>query len=406
MYDVIVIGGGVAGLAACQALPNLDVLLLEKDDRLGGRVLTRHREGLTYDVGAMIGYDPSQLPFQFPPSRLIREDLPMGIYYRSRLGRGMTVDECLDVVCAGHPALRRAVTAFKTGARRLSELSPEARRLVRGLFKAIHPGEIDAYDPAVRGDAFVRYSPSHWSGGNAELIEALARRIGGPIRYRAVARRVTREGNSVLVSVEEHGGRQTFRGRTVIVATPATTAVKLIQGGDPITRRRLAAVRYAGCAVVVIGFARTIWSDLSYTLTPQREMDVVYQQRGPNDRAVCLAYYGERASRRVSGRSAPQLVDQVLDVLRATGSAVTAKDILFSDVTRWEIGGTVLSATLFQASRGAGSSGDAVVLAGDYAWDPYPYGTQAAIRSGVAAAHSVLRVLQRDGGARAGSPDG
>lgn len=54
MADVVVVGGGVAGLAAARDLARAgrQVTLLEATDRLGGCVATREVAGLTLDVGA------------------------------------------------------------------------------------------------------------------------------------------------------------------------------------------------------------------------------------------------------------------------------------------------------------------------------------------------------------------
>ena len=59
-YDVVIIGGGIAGIYTMYNLkknyPNLKVLLLEKDDRFGGRIYTFHKkidnEIYTMDLGA------------------------------------------------------------------------------------------------------------------------------------------------------------------------------------------------------------------------------------------------------------------------------------------------------------------------------------------------------------------
>src|SRR5947209_4362612 len=52
--DLIVIGGGVAGLAATRELcaAGLNVVLLEARDRLGGRILTRHTKDYPVELGA------------------------------------------------------------------------------------------------------------------------------------------------------------------------------------------------------------------------------------------------------------------------------------------------------------------------------------------------------------------
>lgn len=52
--DVIIVGGGIAGLAAAKHLvsQNRRVLLLEARDRLGGRVDTFEIDGHKVDLGA------------------------------------------------------------------------------------------------------------------------------------------------------------------------------------------------------------------------------------------------------------------------------------------------------------------------------------------------------------------
>src|ERR1700753_2953964 len=52
--QVLVIGAGMAGLAAARALAErgVQVTVLEARERVGGRVLTRHADGATVELGA------------------------------------------------------------------------------------------------------------------------------------------------------------------------------------------------------------------------------------------------------------------------------------------------------------------------------------------------------------------
>src|SRR5690348_8096114 len=43
MKDVVIVGGGLAGLASAWQLRNRDILLLEADGRIGGRVRSERR---------------------------------------------------------------------------------------------------------------------------------------------------------------------------------------------------------------------------------------------------------------------------------------------------------------------------------------------------------------------------
>ena len=50
--DVIVIGAGIAGLTAARELRDLDPLVLEASDRVGGRIWSQQRGDLAVSVGA------------------------------------------------------------------------------------------------------------------------------------------------------------------------------------------------------------------------------------------------------------------------------------------------------------------------------------------------------------------
>src|SRR5688572_25352306 len=72
--DIIIIGGGIAGLSAAYELARLDlpVLLLEARARLGGVVLSEHVDGFTVDAG------PDSLLIQKPAGIRLCEELGLG----------------------------------------------------------------------------------------------------------------------------------------------------------------------------------------------------------------------------------------------------------------------------------------------------------------------------------------
>ena len=59
--DVVVIGGGIAGLAAAWRLRHRDVLLLEAEDRLGGRMRSDPHGDYWLNYGAHLFPAPGSL---------------------------------------------------------------------------------------------------------------------------------------------------------------------------------------------------------------------------------------------------------------------------------------------------------------------------------------------------------
>ena len=52
--DVVVCGAGIAGLAAARALAALDVMVLEADTRVGGRLRSERRDGVWLNFGGHV----------------------------------------------------------------------------------------------------------------------------------------------------------------------------------------------------------------------------------------------------------------------------------------------------------------------------------------------------------------
>ena len=58
VHDAVIVGGGIAGLAAAWDLRNRDILVLEASDRLGGRIRSEQRGEYWLNLGAHVFSGP------------------------------------------------------------------------------------------------------------------------------------------------------------------------------------------------------------------------------------------------------------------------------------------------------------------------------------------------------------
>ncbi|WP_228078575.1 FAD-dependent oxidoreductase [Streptomyces profundus] len=246
--DVVIIGGGPAGLATAHRLSaaGLAVTVLEAAPRIGGRLVTDHRDGFRLDRTSQLAFPDSpalaELPRQVPLRRLTggvqlhgagpttrlgatadtQEAAPASfdqLWLRANLARlGQLPDEQLDArpeVTAAEALTSRDIPA------RIAE------EILRPLLAALlHDPELATSsrlgDAVLR--AFARRGLALAEGGAAALPEALAAQLPpGSVR---TGTRVTSAATTV-VETESHGE---FRCRAVVVATGAATAARLLPG--------------------------------------------------------------------------------------------------------------------------------------------------------------------------------
>jgi oxygen-dependent protoporphyrinogen oxidase len=286
--ETVVVGAGIAGLAAAWELRDRDVVVLEASDRVGGRLLSlpRGRYWLNFGAHVFAGADSET-------ERLVRavgvhaRDVPgvlTGLALNGRLHTGRRVEvypfaarlpprDRLALIRAG-ARLRLAVMRYARATRpRPGESAAARRRRVFAFedgrtfadFLGRVPADVDAVfratinrsscDPEqVAAGYGIGYFQLVWDrrggltrnvvGGSARLPEAIAAALGDRVRTGSEVLSVAQHSDGVTVRYRVGGDEAELRARAAIVATPAYVTARIVAGLPADTAGALGAIHY------------------------------------------------------------------------------------------------------------------------------------------------------------------
>src|SRR5262245_43959789 len=235
--DVIVIGAGVAGLAAARALVEhgLDVTVLEARERIGGRVLTVRDAGFPdpIELGAEFVHGSAPELVELAPKAGLRIMDISGHRRRSRGRQLRLADDSWDRINHVMKRLDPRRTPDRSFAEFLagdpggpSQAQDRAysRRYVEG-FHAADPariGERALADGGSPGDDLAERRISRIIEGYDRVVHWLAAPLGDRVRLSTVVSHVRWKRHAADVSCHALGGasRESLSARAVIVAVP------------------------------------------------------------------------------------------------------------------------------------------------------------------------------------------
>jgi oxygen-dependent protoporphyrinogen oxidase len=308
---VAVVGGGISGLATAYYLrhlegtPRPEVTLLEADERLGGKVLTRDSAGLPVDAGPdalLVGSPPlrglvtdlglatslvaprlrgayvwsrgrlRRLPqgarFGLPeplmpllrsgllsplgalragldlvlPRRRMTGDPSVGELLRSRFGREVS-ERLVEPLLGGVHAGRADVLSASSTIPEIDALSRDNRSLYLGLRRSLRRVPQPSEPPLQTID-----------GGLGRLVDALAAAIGDcDIRLGTAVTGLDRIGDRYRLGLQpasSPGAGSSVDADAVVVAAPAFVAADLVQSFSPAAAAALREIPYVDVASV------------------------------------------------------------------------------------------------------------------------------------------------------------
>jgi protoporphyrinogen/coproporphyrinogen III oxidase len=457
MRDVVIVGGGIAGLAAGWRLRHWDTVLLESAGRVGGRVRSERRgpyflnwgghvyaggnsstAWLLNNTGVGSVAVPGSLSGLAMNGKLLLkgrvESYPLRIpmSWSSRVGMmkagakvGLAVARYARIVGRrpGEDEASRQQRVYNfMNDRSFADFIGDLPEDVEALFKPTITRSAADLDEISAG-AGVGYFSLVWNigaglsqsilGGPSTLTESIAAALADRVQLNTTVEEIVHKNNSVLVRYRQDGVDKDVEARCVVLATPATVSHRVGVDLDADTREALSKIvygPYVAAAFLTNETERQVWDDAYAIATPKRSFNVLLnmsnivrgyeKQRQPG--SSIMTFSPASLARKLLDLDDDEIRDTYLDDLDQILPNF-AEHVVEGEIQRWPTGAPYCFPGRAKLQPALTRRGGRVFLAGDYLGTQY---TETAIATGFAAAQEARSLLatERQGVARCAPP--
>jgi monoamine oxidase len=286
-HDIVIVGGGMSGLAAAYLLQKHDFLLLEKEPHFGGNAYLMEFQGQAYATGSAFADNQSVVDFA---NEIGLKPLPVDNFDPTIVNGEFVPDTWGDGIdrLPYPPAVREAFKKFRKEilaidyAKRETELfNVRATDLMKGYpaelqlwwdgFGASSWGSRSEDSPAaaVVGQLQWAAGPSRkddrytWPGGlgalSKHLVDELSPKYGDRMLTNATIVSVSSEKDTAQVTYLQAAELKTVAAKAVIMATPKFITRRIVEGIPDKQDEAMQQMRYIPYALVNLIFDKEVY---------------------------------------------------------------------------------------------------------------------------------------------------
>ncbi|WP_017975435.1 protoporphyrinogen/coproporphyrinogen oxidase [Actinopolyspora halophila] len=444
MKDVVIVGGGIAGLAAAWRLRHWDSILLETEERVGGRIRSERRGPYWLNWGAHVfaggnsatsrlledtGIDSMEVPGSLAGLAMNGKLLLKGRVESYPFRIPMSWSARLGVLKAGakvglavakyartvrlrpgedESARQQRVYNFMND-RSFSDFLGDLPEDAEALFKPTVTRSSADIDEISAG-AGVGYFSLVWNigsglsrsvfGGPATLTESISAALSDRVELNSTVEEIVQKNGSAVVRYRQDGVEKEVEARCVVLATPATVSHRVAVDLDPDVREALSKVvygPYVSAAFLTDETERQVWDDAYGIATPKRSFNIALNMSNIARALETERQPGSSIMTFSPGSLARDLLERDDEEIRRTYLSDLdqtlpgfADKVVETQVQRWPTGAPYCFPGRGKLQQTLTRRGGRVFLAGDYLGTLY---SETAIQTGFSAAQEAQSLL-------------
>jgi protoporphyrinogen/coproporphyrinogen III oxidase len=447
MKDVVIVGGGIAGLAAGWRLRHRDTLLLESTGRVGGRLRSERRgpywlnwgghvfaggnsatawllgntgidsvpvpgslTGLAMNGRVLLRGRPETYPFRIPMSRASRTAM---LKAGAKVAGAVTKYARIIQPRPGEDQAKRQQRIYDfMNDRSFADFIGDLPEDAEALFKPTVTRSAGDMDQISAGSG-VGYFSLIWNiggglshsilGGPSTLTEGIAAALSDRVQLQATVQEIVHDENSVVVRYRQDEIDKEVRARYVVLATPATVSHRVAVDLDRDVRNALSQIVYGphvSAAFLTNETDRKVWDGAYAIATPKRSFAVAVNlsnitralesKRRPG--SSIMTFSPASLGRQLLDREDDEILGRYLEDLEHVLPGF-AETVVEASVARWPTGSPYCFPGRAKLQAALTRRSGRVFLAGDYLGTFY---TETAISTGLSAAQEVQSLLATD----------
>ena len=391
-YDIVIVGGGLAGLSTSYYLNNYSVLILEKENKLGGRVNTIYINGTPIDLGGMTGISLITLPFELENPNIYTENGPFGIYYSGEVKYNDSVLEVVDNLNLTQDE-KDQISDFGNYILTIEEVNETVYDLLNSIFNVINSGEVRDFIPSYQHILFARYYLDHYLNGTSILVDGFKKRINATISLESTVTSVEDEGDKVRIYYQKDGQTRSVYANACVVTTPGPITKWLVKEQCNETKEFLDSLKFGAITSVPFIVPHNSTDNFSYIITHDSPFNVILKFSTLTGNDVIMVYYMNKSAYDLYNLSDTEVTSLTIEEFNKIGIGnLTSANISYSTVHRWKYAAPIISNESYGIPDwNKVRPSDRVFLAGDYSCvnSTMSYGMNAAIGSGKRVAKDV-----------------